>query len=62
MTNLSGWDHIAHDAISANITYKVVIRSEPANHPKIQAFLRGFHLPCSNGFDFVIKYVVKLHM
>lgn len=33
--------------------YRAIVGPEPGNHPEIQAFIRGFRLPCPNGFDFI---------
>ena len=35
MSSLHDRDQAAHDALAANIIYRAVIRSEPANHPEI---------------------------
>ncbi len=32
--------------------YRSIIGTEPPNHPELQAFRKGFQLPCSNGFTF----------
>ena len=32
--------------------YQVIVGAEPIAHPEIQAFLKGFLLPCVNGFTF----------
>ena len=42
----------AHDALAANVLYRAVVGAEPFNHPELQAFLKGFRLPCRNGFNF----------
>lgn len=38
--------------MAMQMLFRVVIRSEPPNHPEIQAFRHRFDLPCSNGFSF----------
>ena len=32
--------------------YHAIIGTEPAAHPEIQSFLKGFLMPCRNGFTF----------
>jgi hypothetical protein len=45
-------DQQAHDALAADMLYRSVIGAEPPSHPELQAFLKGFRLPCRNGFNF----------
>ncbi|KAK7467565.1 hypothetical protein VKT23_004618 [Stygiomarasmius scandens] len=44
-------DFATHNAIVSLMLYNAAIGPEPPLHPEMQAFLRAFRLPTSNGFD-----------
>jgi len=45
-------DEQSHQALASEMLYKSVIGPEFPNHPELQAFMKGFGLPCRNGFTF----------
>ncbi|KAI0309933.1 hypothetical protein OF83DRAFT_1179067 [Amylostereum chailletii] len=51
--HLKGRDEAAHNYVASQILYTALIGSEPLNHKDVLSFLKGFRLPCRNGFDLV---------
>ena len=50
---MHGHDQASHDTIASKMIYWAIVGAEPIAHPEIQAFLKGFSLPCANGFTFL---------
>ncbi|KAI0310058.1 hypothetical protein OF83DRAFT_1178954 [Amylostereum chailletii] len=50
---LQGRDQAGHQRLAAQLLYNALIRSEPLGHREFRAFLKGFRLPCWNGFNLV---------
>lgn len=52
LTNSEYRDEIGHQAMAAEMLYRATIGPESFRHPEFQAFIKGFRLPCPNGFNF----------
>lgn len=52
VTCLRGRNQASHDAWAAELLHRAIVGSEPAAHPELAAFRRGFQLRCRNGFNF----------
>ncbi|KAH9910864.1 hypothetical protein B0H21DRAFT_714417, partial [Amylocystis lapponica] len=46
-------DEAAHNAMAADMLYHGIMGEAAVEHPEIQAFIKGFSLPCRNGFSFL---------
>ncbi|KAI0054705.1 hypothetical protein BV25DRAFT_1922452 [Artomyces pyxidatus] len=53
IATLEDRDQQTHDSAAAMMLYRAVLGSEGPRHADLRSFLRGFYLPCRNGFDFV---------
>ncbi|KAH9921593.1 uncharacterized protein B0H18DRAFT_956554 [Fomitopsis serialis] len=42
----------SHHVIAVDMLYRVIVGTEPPEHPELQAFMRGLRLACKNGFSF----------
>ncbi|KII83444.1 hypothetical protein PLICRDRAFT_180352 [Plicaturopsis crispa FD-325 SS-3] len=52
VSSLSERDERSHSALAAQILYTALFGQESYKHPEWRSFIKGFSLPCRNGFDF----------
>ena len=52
ISSLASRDEVTHNLLGCEMLYRAIIGTAPPDHPDIHAFLRGFHLPCHNGYRF----------
>ncbi|KAJ7845313.1 hypothetical protein B0H13DRAFT_2363761 [Mycena leptocephala] len=52
IASLQNRDLSQHRALATDMLYTALIGPHPPSHSELKAFLTGFQIPCSNGFDF----------
>ncbi|KAJ7254011.1 hypothetical protein B0H12DRAFT_1017236, partial [Mycena haematopus] len=52
VASLQSRNSAQHEALATHMLYTALIGREPASHSELKAFVNGFRMPCSNGFDF----------
>lgn len=60
ISSLASRDEATHHLLACEMLYRAIVGPAQPEHPDIQAFLRGFQLPCRNGFRFTDVSVVYL--
>ena len=52
ISSLASRDEATHHLLACEMLYRAIVGPAQPDHPDIQAFLRGFQLPCRNGYRF----------
>jgi hypothetical protein len=52
ISSLASRDEATHHLLACEMLYRAIVGPAQPDHPDIQAFLRGFQLPCHNGYRF----------
>lgn len=55
-------DEQSHKALAAELLYAAVVGPVPHEHAEIQAFRKGFQLPCNSGFSFLDVSASRLYV
>jgi hypothetical protein len=52
ISSVASRDEATHHLLACEMLYRAIVGPAQTDHPDIQAFLRGFQLPCRNGYRF----------